>query len=181
MGKMPSWPRRCALLTREGRSTVPQKSPLADIAEFLGLCYHILKKEKMTIFGGGITMTKIVCEECKKAYDYERDDFCPRCGAYNQPRRTSGATVRVDGMNESGHAGSFAHREVHTEKAVRRAVGLDQSGTAKRPSQSPTVNRQQAPAAQSKGQQGKKNNASVLTAVIWIIIILQFLRLFFAF
>ena len=126
-------------------------------------------------------MTKIVCEECKKAYDYERDDFCPRCGAYNQPRRTSGATVRVDGMNESGHAGSFAHREVHTEKAVRRAVGLDQSRTAKRPSQSPTVNRQQAPAAQSKGQQGKKSNASVLTAGIWIIIILQFLRLFFDF
>lgn len=53
MGKMPSWPCRCALLTREGRSTVPQNSPLADIAEFLGLCYHILKKEKMTIFWGG--------------------------------------------------------------------------------------------------------------------------------
>ena len=80
-------------------------------------------------------MTKIVCEECKKTYDYERDDFCPRCGAYNQPRGTSGAVVRVDGMNESGHAGSFAHREVHTEKAVRRAVGLDQSRATKRPPQ----------------------------------------------
>ena len=64
---------------------------------------------------------------------------------------------------------------------MRRAVGLDQSRSAKRLPQSPPVNRQQATSAQPKGQQGKKSNASVLTAVIWIIIILQFLRLFFDF
>lgn len=119
-------------------------------------------------------MTRIVCEECKKAYDYERDDFCPRCGAYNQPRRTSGAAVRVDGVNEDGHTGSFAHREVHAEKAIRRAVGLDSPKAAKKPAQSP-------PAARSGKTQEKKSGSSVLAVVVWVIIVIQFLRLFLHF
>ena len=33
--------------------------------------------------------------------------------------------VRVDGVNERTHSGSFAHKEVHKEKAVRRFTGMD--------------------------------------------------------
>lgn len=126
-------------------------------------------------------MTKIVCEECKRAYDYEKDDFCPRCGAYNQPRRTSSATVRQDGLNESSHAGSFAHREVHAEKAVRRAVGLDRPREAKRPARSTPAARQGQPAAQPKGAREKKSSTSIVAVVVWIIILIQFLRIFFNF
>lgn len=46
-------------------------------------------------------MTPVVCGECKKRYDYEVDDFCPRCGAYNRPDQRSTAR-RVDGVNETG-------------------------------------------------------------------------------
>ena len=72
-------------------------------------------------------MKRIVCEECKKVYDYDRDEFCPRCGAFNPPVRTwgvdaQGNVVRVDGVSEQNHAESFVHREVHREKAVRRAA-----------------------------------------------------------
>ena len=66
---------------------------------------------------------RLVCSECKKSYDYDVDDFCPRCGAYNQPpKTTSTAAVRRDGINEQGHKGSFVHKEVHKEKAQRRAI-----------------------------------------------------------
>ena len=85
-------------------------------------------------------MKRIVCEECKKVYDYDRDEFCPRCGAFNPPVRTwgvdaQGNVVRVDGVSEQNHAGSFVHREVHREKAVRRALGMDWNKTrgARRP------------------------------------------------
>ena len=79
-------------------------------------------------------MKRIVCEECKKVYDYDRDEFCPRCGAFNPPVRTwgvdaQGNVVRVDGVSEQNHAGSFVHREVHREKAVRRALGMDWNKT----------------------------------------------------
>lgn len=75
-------------------------------------------------------MRVIQCENCKRPYDFERDDFCPRCGAFNQPVKTwstdaQGNVVRVDGVNENNHGGSFAHSEVHREKRVRKAVGLD--------------------------------------------------------
>ena len=67
---------------------------------------------------------RLVCSECKKVYDYDVDDFCPRCGAYNPPPKDGGstATVRKDGVNEENHKGSFVHREVHREKAQRRRV-----------------------------------------------------------
>ena len=67
---------------------------------------------------------RLVCSECKKVYDYDVDDFCPRCGAYNHPPKASSPTavVRKDGVNEANHKGSFVHKEVHKEKAQRRAV-----------------------------------------------------------
>ena len=75
-------------------------------------------------------MRRIICEDCKKSYDYDKEEFCPRCGAYNQPTKTwstdsQGNVIRVDGLNESTHAKSFAHREVHKEKSVRKTTGLD--------------------------------------------------------
>ena len=89
-------------------------------------------------------MKRIVCEECKKVYDYDRDEFCPRCGAFNPPVRTwgvdaQGNVVRVDGVSEQNHAGSFVHREVHREKAVRRALGMDwnKAKGARRPAPPP--------------------------------------------
>ena len=67
---------------------------------------------------------RLVCSECKKVYDYDVDDFCPRCGAYNPPPKAGGATavIRKDGVNEANHEGSFVHQEVHREKAQRRRV-----------------------------------------------------------
>ena len=36
-------------------------------------------------------MRKITCADCGKHYDFDKDDFCPRCGSFNQPPN-SGAT-----------------------------------------------------------------------------------------
>ena len=67
---------------------------------------------------------RLVCSECRKVYDYDVDDFCPRCGAYNPPPKAGApaAVVRKDGVNEENHRGSFVHREVHREAAQRRRV-----------------------------------------------------------
>ena len=75
-------------------------------------------------------MRLIMCEECRKRYDCEKDDFCPRCGAFNQAVKTwttdaQGNIRRVDGVNEANHAGSFVHSEVHKEKQIRQAKGMD--------------------------------------------------------
>ena len=36
-------------------------------------------------------MRKVTCADCGKHYDYDVDDFCPKCGSFNQPPN-SGAT-----------------------------------------------------------------------------------------
>lgn len=36
-------------------------------------------------------MRNIRCADCGKRYDYDADDFCPRCGSFNPPP-DSGAT-----------------------------------------------------------------------------------------
>ena len=114
-------------------------------------------------------MRQIVCEECKKRYDYDREEFCPRCGAFNQPFKTwttdsQGNVRRVDGVNEQNHAGSFVHREVHKEKQVRQAVGMDQKAK-------PAVQRPPQPvrpAAQRPAKQTGNMSAGV-KALLWIV------------
>ena len=117
-------------------------------------------------------MRQIVCDECKKRYDYDKDEFCPRCGAFNQPVKlwttdSQGNVRRVDGVNEQNHAGSFVHSEVHKEKRVRQAIGMDWSGKAK------TAQRQRPvrPAVQRPKQQ-KKCMPEVTKIFLWIVAIL---------
>lgn len=109
-------------------------------------------------------MRQIICEDCRRRYDYDRDEFCPRCGAFNQPVKTwgedaQGNVIRVDGVNERNHAGSFVHSEVHREKRVRRAVGMDKGGRA-------PANR--SPAGQKPPQQ-KRDPMWVIKALFIII------------
>ena len=81
-------------------------------------------------------MIRLVCEDCGKVYNYEVDDFCPRCGAFNHPPKLTkfdarGHVVRVDGVNEQNHAESFSHEEIHTERRVRQKLHLDQPAKKK--------------------------------------------------
>ena len=117
-------------------------------------------------------MRRIVCDECKKQYDYDKDEFCPRCGAFNQPVKlwttdSQGNVRRVDGVSEQNHAGSFVHSEVHKEKRVRQARGMDWRGTAgTAPRQRPV-----RPAVQRPKQQ-KRSMPEVTKIFLWIVAIL---------
>ncbi|MBD5149938.1 MAG: hydrogenase maturation nickel metallochaperone HypA [Oscillibacter sp.] len=118
-------------------------------------------------------MRQIVCDECKKRYDYDKDEFCPRCGAFNQPVKLwttdgQGNVRRVDGVNEQNHAGSFVHGEVHKEKRVRQARGMDWSGKTKTAPRQPQPVR---PAARRPKQQ-KKRLPEVTRIFLWIVAIL---------
>ena len=77
-------------------------------------------------------MRMVKCYECSKRYNYDEDGFCSRCGAFNQPPPLArigadGSIVRVDGLSEQGHTGSFLHKEYHEEERERRRTGLDKS------------------------------------------------------
>lgn len=104
-------------------------------------------------------MRRVRCYECGKRYDFDVDDFCPRCGAFNQPDRTSrigadGSVIRVDGLNEVNHSESFAHAELHEENRERRNSGLSK-GTQQ---SAKTIQRQVQTAAKRTAQRNGKNN-----------------------
>lgn len=71
-------------------------------------------------------MQKVRCGECGKIYDFDQDDFCPRCGAFTLPPREGrgGAVIRREGINESNHQGSFVHAELHQENRRRQGTPL---------------------------------------------------------
>ena len=85
-------------------------------------------------------MQKVRCYECGKQYDYDEDGFCPKCGAFNQPPRSTaigadGSVVRADGLNERNHKNSFVHEELHEEKdhwPVQRRAARRDKGSADR-------------------------------------------------
>lgn len=123
-------------------------------------------------------MQRIVCEECGKQYDFERDDFCPKCGAFNQPVKTwgtdaQGNVIRLHGVSEKNHADSFVHSEVHKEKRVRQLKGMDRSGRAV---QRPVPPRPPARPAPRKAVPGPlKVLFWVIAAIIFMNIILPLL------
>ena len=138
-------------------------------------------------------MRIVKCYECGRHYNYDEDGFCPRCGSFNQPAHVSrvgadGTIIRVDGLSERGHTGSFTHKEYHEESKERRKTGLDQS-VERIPMKGATVEIKrtvkQAPVSKSrpavktlssgsKGQ-GGKGIALLVGVIIW------FLSLIFGF
>lgn len=121
-------------------------------------------------------MRKIRCYECGKSYDFDVDDFCPKCGAFNQPGKQSrigadGSVIRVEGINEKNHAESFAHREFHAENKVRRTAGLSKSEkrTVKTPPPTRPVRQQ------SSGWQQKQK--SPFQYIVWVIMAVIFINM----
>lgn len=122
-------------------------------------------------------MRRIVCEDCGKRYDFEKEDFCPKCGAFNQPVKTwgmdrQGNVIRVDGVNERNHAESFVHSEIHKEKHVRQARGMDWSGKTKMTRQPPLPPRQVAPQKRPSSQTQNNNAKRGLRALLYFFIAL---------
>ena len=113
--------------------------------KFLYKSPHLLYTESGKKLQEGVRpMKKLVCGDCGKRYDFHRDDFCPRCGAFNTPPKqltvdNYGNVIRVDGINESNHTGSFVHREVHREKAVRKIKDPDRGVGKSTPIQIKTI------------------------------------------
>ena len=66
-------------------------------------------------------MRRVKCEDCGKVYDFDTDDFCPRCGAFAFPK---GDRIGADG--------SFLHEEYHSENRHRKATGLDRGADRSR-------------------------------------------------
>lgn len=77
-------------------------------------------------------MRNVQCHDCGKRYNFDKDDFCPKCGAFTQPPHktrisTDGRVVRVDGINERNHENSFVHAELHGENRERRGSALERA------------------------------------------------------
>lgn len=131
-------------------------------------------------------MIKVSCYECGRAYDYEEDAFCPKCGAFNQPPRSArigadGSVVRVDGLNERGHKGSFVHQELHTEDRERRRIGLEK-GVRRIPQTSRANPAPSSPKEAALAWSKPKKRRNPLQLVGWIIgamILWNFLSVFF--
>lgn len=112
-------------------------------------------------------MRIVTCYECRKKYNYDEDGFCPRCGSFNQVRKGSytttanGDIVRVDGINEQAHTGSFVHKEYHEEERERKKLGLDRDEPKK--------------AAVRVRTDGKKkaNPAGVIFGIVWFMMVLM--------
>ena len=115
-------------------------------------------------------MRRVQCEECGKRYDFDVDDFCPRCGAFNQPERNGRVTirdgaVRIDGINEANHQNSFTHQELHAEDRERKKLGLERRLDQRAPVKQRTY--KESRNAYERGQKKGK-----IPLVVWIILVI---------
>ena len=74
--------------------------------------------------------------------------------------------IRVDGINERGHAGSFVHEELHEENRERKRMGLSK-GTRRTAAAAPQPSVQR-PASRQSGRQSGKAQPAVGKLIFWI-------------
>ncbi|MDY5613222.1 hypothetical protein [Dysosmobacter sp.] len=125
-------------------------------------------------------MRRVQCHECGKRYNYDMDDFCPRCGAFTQPSKTidigaDGTVIRVEGINEENHRNSFVHAELHAENRKRRGTDLEAEEILRRGTR-PTFRQ---PARQSRQGAGKKNPAVLVFWIVFAVIAFNILSQIF--
>lgn len=72
-------------------------------------------------------MRRVQCTNCGQRYDYDRDDFCPKCGAYNPP--PDSGTTRLEqellARFEGGHQNQKRAREqarIRTAETAKRSA-----------------------------------------------------------
>ena len=84
-------------------------------------------------------MRRVKCEDCGRVYDFDTDDFCPRCGAFTFPKGdrigSDGSVVRAEDIRESNRKDSFLHAEYCSENRRRKAAGLDRGADRSQGSQ----------------------------------------------
>ena len=125
-------------------------------------------------------MRKVRCHECGKVYNFDAEDFCPRCGAFTQPPKSTaidadGSVIRVEGINEENHWDSFVHAELHEENRKRRDTKLEADEMSRRRAQ--TVSRQTV--RQSRKEAGKKKPVALVFWIIFAVIALNILSQIF--
>ena len=72
-------------------------------------------------------MRMVVCEDCKKRYDYEQNNFCPRCGAFHSPGKRQaadncGKVTRLDSIHGINGGRSIVKQEKKYTSLVRDRV-----------------------------------------------------------
>ena len=97
----------------------------------------------------------------------------PKTAAIN----SDGSVVRVEGINEKNHTGSFVHAELHEENRERRRSGLSKG--VRRTGASPA--RTAASAGSSRGQGGQISPVMIIFWVIAAMMAVNVLSVFFRF
>ena len=133
-------------------------------------------------------MRKVECHECGKSYNYDIDDFCPRCGAFTQPLQThrigsDGSVIRVDGLNEQYHQKSFVHKELHEENRERKGTPLSQGIKRTAPvavRKKTSVYQVHKLSKNGTSSMPERKQKSALAGLIFILVLLNLLTRFFA-
>ena len=103
-------------------------------------------------------MRKVQCAECGKRYDFDEDDFCPKCGAFNQP-------------DSWGGSGQVHLRTAGPEEPVR-AVKAAKAAREERPAR-----RQQARQARSAGAAAPRKRTSIIWKIVMVVVIWQLISI----
>lgn len=106
-------------------------------------------------------MRKVQCADCGKSYDYDVDDFCPRCGSFNPP--PDGGATRLEQELLSRFQRTGQARSPSSGKQIPTAVSRPSSGSG---AQRAKQNRLSGPEVK------KKRGLSLVFGIIAILVVI---------
>ncbi|WP_297212345.1 hypothetical protein [uncultured Flavonifractor sp.] len=116
-------------------------------------------------------MRKIHCADCGKNYDYDVDDFCPRCGSFNPPPDGGATRLEQELLSRFQQPGSGIRGPGKQARAVSYHPTYG-SGPDLKPGRTHTGRIQSCAACEPK--QKKKNGGLKVMVLVVVVLVLLF-------
>lgn len=78
-------------------------------------------------------MRHLICKSCGRRYDYDKENFCPKCGSYNQPEAVSSTRLEREQLARFGDGENSPPRRTAPVRETPPAAAPKASGRSKRP------------------------------------------------
>ncbi len=82
-------------------------------------------------------MQKVRCYECGKRYDFDVDDFCPRCGAFTLPTQKTAEKQQSAAMQTDGTRGRSSGLHAKRQKEHGESEGVSLKAASGQKAQKP--------------------------------------------
>jgi len=120
-------------------------------------------------------MRKVKCYQCGRSYDFDQDDFCPRCGSFNAPEDSPSTKLERDLLSRFDTARQAPRYIPTSTGAAQNAGGRRHSSRIEDCQPCRDAGKQRSARKRGGSAKGKLNGLAVILFIVVVILLAEVL------